>query len=116
MKIDWFTAPICESASDMPPEKLRDLSKRAEAWLRTGAATISWAEWQQLDPMSMAALEDAGNRLWIERAGLIGLAAAAPEAAVDILSGVDGGKLRLQIAMATVMGAAAKRLEETVKS
>lgn len=115
MKIDWFTAPICEAATDVPPAKLRELSKRAEGWLRTGAATISWAEWQQLDEMSKAALEDAGNRLWIERAGLIGLAAAAPEAAVDIMSGIDGGKLRLQVAMARVMDAAARRMEETAK-
>ena len=76
--IDWFLAGLCESVSDVPVDKLATLSREAENFLRSG---LGWPEWAILGPESRAAFIDAGNRLRIEQAAVLGLACSSKEAA-----------------------------------
>lgn len=110
--VDWFMAGMCEPAGDVPPEKMAELSRVAEDYLRVGKG-LSWAEWTALGPQSQAAFLHAANRLWTERAAMFGLAATSVEAALEVASKLDGGRAKVAAAMTRVMEKTAARLRET---
>lgn len=110
--IDWFMGGICEAASDLPLDKFASLSRQAEDFLRSG---LSWQEWALLGTQSRAAFIDAGNRLRIEQAAILGLACSSKEAALELMAKLDGGKGKVADTMARVMADALARLEMASK-
>jgi hypothetical protein len=112
MGVDWFVAGSCEMASDVPLDKMAELSRLAEDYLRVGRG-LSWAEWTALGIQSRAAFLDAANRLQVERAGIQAVANQSMAAALETLAQVDGGKAKLAAAMARVTAQATAKLEAT---
>ena len=92
-----ITASKLGTLPSLSPEAASLLDETAEHFLRGGGA-ITLDEWSILSTSERAALKEAGDRIRIELAWMTGMAAQNLDAAATVISELDGGAMRLQVA------------------
>lgn len=84
----------------------------AESFLRAGGV-LSIADWLSMEPETRAIFENAGERVWRERAALIGVAAQSPAAAQVVSQGLTPEQVDEHVALERAASAAAAELRGT---
>tara|TARA_Y100000310_G_scaffold340657_1_gene437216 strand:- start:9 stop:386 length:378 start_codon:yes stop_codon:yes gene_type:complete len=100
MTVDRFMLGIglLQQDGDLPEATKEVLSQEAEAFLRAGGV-VTMDLWEDLSLESKAAFVIAGNRLRIENAVRVGMAAQSEEMACRVMSDADGGQMEVTRAL-----------------
>lgn len=101
MKIDRFmlaTSGLVDGQGEIGDETRAVLSESAEAFLRAGGV-LSFSDWEAFSQETRAAFVDANERVWAERAFMIGVASQGVDGAATIIEKVDGGDTRIRLAL-----------------
>lgn len=82
----------------MSDREMEILVDTADGFLRAGGV-LRYEDWEKMDENFKAAFIVAGNRVWVERAAMVGLAAQSLDGYATVMSGIDGGDTKVRLSL-----------------
>ena len=101
---------IVKADGELEEATLQAVNDAAEAFIRAGGV-VDWAFWKDLSVESRAAFVVAGDRVRQEVAIIGGIASQNLELATRMMTPLDGGKMRMDFALQSVVEIASRKLQ-----